>query len=97
MAGFVDMKGIQAKSTWGEFRQMNQIDNTIVKRYRPEAFPNGSTGSGKENFCNWRVYKRTYSVMPELRSLPRTLDTGASRTSSRLSSGTLDSGWSLSR
>jgi len=24
MAGFVDMKGIQAKFTWGEFRQMNQ-------------------------------------------------------------------------
>jgi hypothetical protein len=24
MAGLVDMKGIQAKSTWGEFRQMNQ-------------------------------------------------------------------------
>jgi hypothetical protein len=39
MAGFVDMKEIQAKSTWGEFRQMDQIDNTIVKRYRPEAFP----------------------------------------------------------
>jgi hypothetical protein len=39
MAGFVDMKGIQAKSTWGEFQPMNQKDSAVVKEYHPEAFP----------------------------------------------------------
>jgi hypothetical protein len=29
---------------------------SIFKRFHPEAFPNGSTGSGMENFCNCRVY-----------------------------------------
>jgi hypothetical protein len=45
-AGLFDKQGDMVKFTLGEFRETNHGDNSIVKEFRPEAFPDGSTGFG---------------------------------------------------
>jgi hypothetical protein len=49
-AGLFDKQGEDVEFTSGEFRQSDDTDSPIDKRFRPEAFPNGSTGSGKWKF-----------------------------------------------
>ena len=55
MTDRIDRKGNGLNFTLGEFEQVRYTELFQRQKVPPEAFPNGSTGLGKQNFCNWRV------------------------------------------